>query len=374
MKIVLAPDSFKGTLSSHDIIRIAGERLREAIPDCECVPVPIADGGEGTVDAFLTACGGERRTVTVSGPLRGRVEAEYGLLRDGTAVVEMAAAAGLPLVGDTPDPGAATTYGVGELLLDAVSRGARRILLGLGGSATNDAGCGAAVACGAVFRDASGRKFVPTGSTLREVSSVDVSGLRKFFDGISVTVLCDITNPFYGETGAAYVFAPQKGASPKQVLRLDAGLRHLADVLRNCLGTDVQSIPGSGAAGGMGGGMAAFFGAPLKPGVETLLDTARFNAALADADAVITGEGRLDSQSLGGKVVSGILGRARLAGVPVVALVGSSRFSETEARAAGFSAVFCAHPEPAAMDELRRTCESDLLAAVDRIVEELLRH
>lgn len=319
-KIIAVPDSFKGTMSSRDVCGLIAEAARQTVPDAEVVQLPIADGGEGSVDCFLSALGGERVPVRVAGPFHTPVDAFYGLLPDGTAVIELAACAGLPLTGDAPDPSVTTTYGAGELMLHAWKRGARRFFCCLGGSATNDGGCGAAAACGYRFLDAEGRSFVPTGGTLSRIASIDASGY--LLSGAEVVTVCDVDNPLCGREGASYVFAPQKGADEAMCRRLDEGLSHLADVLRRDLAVDVRNLPGAGAAGGMGGGNAAFFQSVLRPGVEVMLDAADFDRLCADASLVVTGEGRLDSQSLRGKVPVGVARRCKRLGIPCVVLTG----------------------------------------------------
>lgn len=319
-RYVLVPDSFKGTLASGEICAILREEILRAKPDAEVVSIPVADGGEGSVDAFLTAVGGQRVQVPCHGPHMEEMTGFYGLLPDGTAVVEMAAAAGLPLAGSCLEPDTATTYGVGELIADAAARGAGHIILGLGGSATNDGGCGAAAALGVRFLDGQGNAFLPTGGNLDRIVHIDLGGQRPLPE---ITVMCDIDNPLCGPTGASAVFGPQKGADPELVRRLDGNLRHLAEVIRRDLGAEILDLPGAGAAGGMGGGAAAFWNGKLRMGIETVLDTVGFDEIARGARLVITGEGRLDSQSLRGKVVSGVAARAKRAGVPVVALVGA---------------------------------------------------
>lgn len=304
-KYILIPDSFKGTLSARDFCAVAREAIGRADPGAQVLSIPLADGGEGTVEAFLAACGGQRIECPCTGPYGGTAPGFYGLLPDGTAVVELAAAAGLPLAGTDLHPADATTYGVGQLLLHAARHGARRLLLGLGGSATNDGGCGAAAALGVEFYDRRGRTFVPTGGTLGDIHRISAENLEPL---PPVTVLCDVDNPLCGPRGAAAVFGPQKGADPDMVQLLDAGLAHLAAVLRRDTGRDVLDMPGGGAAGGFGAGAAALLNARLRPGVEMLLDAADFPRLAADADLIITGEGRLDSQSLGGKAVIGVAG------------------------------------------------------------------
>ena len=359
-RYVLVPDSFKGTLGSGEICAILREEILRAKPDAEVISIPVADGGEGSVDAFLTAVGGQRVQVPCHGPHMEEMTGFYGLLPDGTAVVEMAAAAGLPLAGNRLEPDTATTYGVGELMADAAARGARCIILGLGGSATNDGGCGAAAALGARFLDGRGKTFLPTGGNLDSIARIDLGGQRPLPE---ITVMCDIDNPLCGPTGASEVFGPQKGADPEMVRRLDGNLRHLAEVIRRDLGAEILDLPGAGAAGGMGGGAAAFWNGKLRMGIETVLDTVDFDEIVRGARLVITGEGCLDGQSLRGKVVSGVAARARRAGVPVVALVGAVGEGADGIYDLGVCGVFTTNhrPEPFeearlhAADNLRRT-------------------
>ena len=311
-KAVLIPDSFKGTLSSTDICGIMKEQIDAHFPGCQVVSIPVADGGEGSVDAFLN-------------PYFEPMQAFYGLIDGGkTAVVEMAACAGLPLVLDRPDPSKTTTYGVGELILDAAKRGVSKIVVGLGGSSTTDGGCGAAAAIGVKFTDSEGNEFVPVGGTLHKIAHIDLSGKSELLRGVEVVTMCDIDNPMYGPNGAAYVFGPQKGADPEMVKFLDDGLIHLGEVIKADLGRDLTQVPGGGAAGAMGVGMMAFFDSRLQMGIETVLDTVGFDEIIADADAIFTGEGKIDSQSLRGKVVIGVARRARKQGKDVIAVVGGS--------------------------------------------------
>ena len=340
-KILLVPDSFKGTLSSRQVCQVMAGQLRRFFPQAQVKSIPVADGGEGSVEAFLAAAGGERRTRTVTGPFGEPVEAFYGVLGDGrTAVIEMAACAGLPLAEGRLNPERATTYGVGELLLAAKEAGCTKAILGLGGSCTNDGGVGAAAALGAKFTRADGAAFVPTGGTLGEIAALDVSPVAQALQGMELTAMCDIDNPLYGEAGAAAVFAPQKGADAAMVARLDAGLRHLGQVSARCLGRDFSHLPGAGAAGGLGFGMAAFCGAQLRMGIDAVLDAVGFDSLLPGTDMVFTGEGKIDSQSARGKVVSGVAARCRKAGVPVVAVVGQIGQGFEEMYQQGLTAVF----------------------------------
>ncbi len=322
-KCIVISDSFKGTLSSKDICAIAVQGVSRFFPGCQVITVPVADGGEGTVDCFLEACGGTPVTITVDGPYREPVAATYLRLNDNHAVVEMASAAGLPMVGDNKNPCKTTTYGVGQQIRHAVEHGCRAITLGLGGSATNDGGCGCAAALGVKFLNAQGQCFIPVGETLDQICAIDLTDAKALMQDVKITVMCDIDNPMHGKTGAAYVFAPQKGADPATVEFLDQQLKSLDQTIRETLGLDVSQVPGSGAAGAFGAGMLAFFGAELKSGIETVLDLVDFDHLLDGCDLVFTGEGRLDHQSIDGKAISGVARRAKARHVPVVVVAGS---------------------------------------------------
>ena len=359
-KYILIPDSFKGTLSARDFCAVAREAIGRADPGAQVLSIPLADGGEGTVEAFLAACGGQRIECPCTGPYGGTAPGFYGLLPDGTAVVELAAAAGLPLAGTDLHPAEATTYGVGQLLLHAARHGARRLLLGLGGSATNDGGCGAAAALGAEFLDAEGRAFVPTGGTLTQIAHIRMKGLRETLAGAEVTVMCDIDNPLCGPAGAAAVFGPQKGADAAMVARMDAGLRHLAETLEKDVGMEVLTLAGGGSAGGFGAGAAAFFGGQLRMGIDVVLDLTDFDRKCRGASLVITGEGHLDSQSLRGKTVVGVARRARALGVPAAALVGGCETALEAVYAEGVSGVFPIHPALCTWPQAAARTEEDL--------------
>lgn len=355
-KIILVPDSFKGTLSSSQAAEAMAKATRRVFPEAEIVAIPVADGGEGTVDAFLEALGGQRVTADVKGPRGDVIASFYGALPDKTAVVEMAAAAGLPLMEGRLDVAGATTYGVGQLMKAAIDNGAKKLILGLGGSATNDGGCGAAAALGAKFFDGAGKSFVPTGATLKDISSIDATELSKTLAGVDVVVMCDIDNPLCGQRGAAAVYGPQKGADGAMVKELDAGLTHLAEMIRRDLGKDVAELPGAGAAGGMGAGAAAFFGGRLTRGIDAVLDAVNFAAALQGADVVVTGEGRFDEQSLMGKVVDGVAARTRAAKAPLLVVAGSlaNDMDFDAAKRIGTDAVFSVTPGPMSFEEAAR--------------------
>ena len=367
-KVVLIPDSFKGTMSSAEIISIMKERIEAYNPGCQTVSIPVADGGEGSVDAFLTALGGEKVRLKTKGPWNEEVDSFYGMLPDGTAVIEMAASAGLPQVGDRKDPSRTTTYGVGELILAAARSGAKKLVIGLGGSATNDAGCGAAAACGVRFLDKDGRSFVPVGGTLGDIASIDLSGMDGKVKDMPITAMCDIDNPFYGSTGAAAIFGPQKGADEAMVADLDGKMKHLASVIEEQIGVKLQEIPGSGAAGGMGGGMKAFFGARMQMGIDAVLETTGFEKLAADADVVFTGEGKIDTQSLRGKVVIGVARKAKKMGIPVIAVVGDIGDDIEAAYGEGVTGIFSTNRVAVPYKEARLRAKSDMKLTMDNIL------
>ncbi len=340
-KFVLIPDSFKGTLSSLEICKIAKEKIKEFYSDAEVVSIPVADGGEGSVDCFLSALGGEKIHVDCKGPYMDDIKAFYGLISGGeTAIVEMASAAGLPMVEDRKNPMLTTTHGVGELILHAAKSGVKKIIVGLGGSCTNDFGCGAAYACGVRFYDKNGNSFMPVGETLCKVEKIDFSHKSKLLDGVEIITMCDIDNPPYGKNGASFVFAPQKGANEEMVTLLDSGVKRICDVVRNQLGKDLSQLSGGGAAGAMGAGMVVFFGSTLKMGIEVVCETVGFSKEIKGADLIITGEGKIDSQSLRGKVVIGVARVAKQSNVPVIAVVGGADGDMAEAYSNGVTAIF----------------------------------
>ncbi|QQO10229.1 glycerate kinase family protein [Breznakiella homolactica] len=368
-KIILIPDSFKGTMSSGEICSAMEECIKKYLPRAEVISIPVADGGEGSVDSFLAALGGEKIEIPVKGPYMEDMTGFYGLIDGGTtAVIEMAAAAGLPLVGDKLHAEKTTTYGVGMLMADAAKRGCRKMIVGLGGSATNDFGTGAAAAAGVRFLDSGGKEFIPVGGTLSRIARIDISGLLPELKAMEIVTMCDIDNPLYGKTGAAYVFAPQKGADPEMVETLDRELRAVSEMVKQELGTDVSSLPGAGAAGGMGGGMVAFFGSRLQMGIETVLDTVDFDGLLKGTDLVFTGEGKIDSQSLRGKVVIGVARRAKKQKVPVAAIVGDIGDTIEGAYAEGVSGIFSINRVAVPFKEARERSKNDLILTVDNLL------
>ena len=369
-KCIVISDSFKGTLSTLDICAIAREVFPAYFPDCELVTLPVADGGEGTVACFLEALQAQPVTVSISGPFGEPIQAVYAR-KNSLAVIEMASAAGLPLAGERRDPETATTYGVGQLIRHAVEQGCTDILLGLGGSATNDGGCGCAAALGTCFFDAAGNSFVPVGGTLADIAHIDVRERCRLLENVRVTVMCDVENPLFGPNGAAWVFGPQKGADDAMAARLDDGLRHLDAAFQQDLGLHLADLPGAGAAGGMGAGSIAFLGGTLRSGIEAVLDAVDFDRRLDGTDLVITGEGRIDAQSVQGKVISGIARRTAPRNIPLVAIVGGIGPGAEAAYGLGLTAMFSINraaesfteSAPKSAENYRRTL-SDLLRLV----------
>ncbi len=366
-KCVVVSDSFKGTVSSREICEIAQRVIPRHFPACEVVCIPVADGGEGTVDCFIQAMGAQRVEVTVTNALGEKSAAAYARIGE-LAIIEMAAAAGLPQVGALRCPGTATTYGVGELIAHAAHSGCKRILLGLGGSATNDGGCGCAAALGVGFLDADGQRFVPVGDTLGRIARIDTAKADELLRSVEITVMCDVTNPLYGPTGAAYVFAPQKGADAEKVKSLDAGLRHFGNVIRSQLGIDVSRMPGAGAAGGMGAGCVALLGGMIQSGIDAVHDVTGFDRQLEGTDLVITGEGRIDSQSAGGKVISGVARRTRAKGVPLIAIAGGIADSAGAVYDIGVSAMFSTDRAALPVDMLGARSPGDYEATLSDIM------
>ena len=323
MKFLFASDSFKGTLSSEQIITLLDAAAKNVFPDCETMGIPVADGGEGTIDAVISVLHGSIHEVGVHGPLMEEVVSHYGETGNGAAVIEMAAASGLPMVPvDKRDPRVTTTYGTGELIKTALDRGCRDITIAIGGSATNDGGMGAMRALGIRFLDENGEALSGCGNDLARVADIDISGLHSAVKDARFTIMCDVNNPLTGPDGATYTFGKQKGGSPEILDELEQGMIHYAALIREKMGTDVDQIPGSGAAGGLGAAFCVFLKAEMKSGIETVLDLIHFDELLEGVDLVITGEGRIDWQSAFGKVPSGIGNRCRKKGIPAIAIVG----------------------------------------------------
>ncbi len=320
-RIVCAPDSFKGSLTATEAAAAMSRGIKRFDSELETVELPLSDGGEGLTEALIASTSGYRKEVMVSGPLGKKVRAFYGILGDGRGVMEMSSASGLTLLepGEL-NPLETSTFGSGELLGRLLEEGCREIILGIGGSATNDGGLGMLQALGAKFFDNRGRELAPGGKSLNELAAFKLEGLDSRLDRIDLKIACDVDNPLTGKRGAAAVYGPQKGATPNMVRELDRGLTRLAAIIREKMGLEVDKVPGAGAAGGLGAGLMAFLGAELKPGSELVLDTVNFSEKIRDAELILTGEGRLDEQTARGKVVLGVVRRSR--GLPVVALGG----------------------------------------------------
>lgn len=344
-KIVIASDSFKGSLSSLDVADSVWKAVNKVFADCKILKIPIADGGEGTVDALVYAMNGRKMSCTVHDPLMNPIEAEYGIIYDSkVAVIEMASASGLPLVPDGKrNPMLTTTYGTGELIKDALLEGCRSFLIGIGGSATNDAGTGMLQALGFRFLDKEGKELGQGGQILADIDSVDYSQVIPQLKECDFTIACDVDNPFSGKDGAAFVYARQKGADDEMISLLDDGLKNFAAVIRGYTGIDVDNIPGAGAAGGLGGSFLAFLPAILKPGIQTVLDAMYFDEQIAGADLIFTGEGKLDRQTGMGKAPYGVLCAAQKQNIPVIAIAGSVEETET-LNNQGFLSVFSIQP------------------------------
>lgn len=324
MKCIIATDSFKGSNTAERVCLAIKEGMVKIFPDSSYTIVPVADGGEGTTEAVLKVTGGTMQTTTVTGPLGEPLEAVWGLLPGGKAVIEMASASGLPLVPeDKRNPLLTTTYGTGQLILAALDAGCTEILMGIGGSATNDCGAGMAQALGASLKNAAGEELGYGGGSLADLASIDISELDPRLQGVTITVACDVTNPLCGPKGASAIYGPQKGATPEMVQTLDANLAHCAEIINRDLGVSIAELPGSGAAGGLGGGLVGFLGAELLPGIDAVLSIVAFDELAKEADLVITGEGKLDHQTVFGKVPAGVAAWTKKAkDIPVIAIVG----------------------------------------------------
>lgn len=371
-RITVAVDSFKGSLSSREVADAFEKGFKRVFPRCEVRKVSIADGGEGTVDALIEMLDGEEVVLEVADPLMRPVKARYGIVDGGrTAVMEMSAASGLPLLKvEERNPLKTTTYGTGEMIVDALKRGCRNFLVGIGGSATNDAGVGMLRALGFRFLDAEGRELVGGGEILERIVTIDDSSVLKELSEATFTVACDVTNPLYGPAGAAYVFAPQKGADAAMVERLDVGLRNFAEVVKRYNGERIAALPGAGAAGGLGGGFKALLGARLERGIEMVLTAMQFDKIIEGSDLVVTGEGRLDRQTVMGKAPSGVLRMARKMNIPCVAIGGAVEMCDELAKS-DFVAML---PILSAPMSLERAMEAEVAKAnVERTATQIAR-
>lgn len=375
LRILLAFDKFKGSLTSREVAEAFSLGICDVMPDATIDTVPIADGGDGILTTLVDALGGDYHTATVQGPLGSPVEARWGTLADHhTAVVEMAEAAGLRLVeAHQRNPLRMSTYGVGEVLLHALDAGYRRMIIGLGGSATNDGGMGMLQALGVRFYDAEGEELMASGEAMCRVAEVDASGLDARLRDVDIVVASDVDNPLFGQRGAARVYAPQKGASPGDVELLDQGLRGYHQVVMRAVGCDYSASRGAGAAGGLGYGLMALLGAEVRSGVELVLEFVRFEERAKRSDIIITGEGRLDAQTLMGKAPSGVLAVGKRLGIKVIAVGGGVEDEEALLRG-GFARVYATKPSDMSLDKAmkRDTAQQNLRRAASRIAQELL--
>lgn len=366
---ILVPDSFKGTLSAIEVCNIMKSSIKNLYKDANIISVPVADGGEGTVDAFLYALGGEKKSVWVSDAFNEqKILAHYAMLKDDIAVIEMATCAGLPLVKNRLEPDKTTTFGVGELIIDAVNSGAKKIILGLGGSATNDGGCGMAAALGVKFKDEQDQKFIPTGGTLSRIYKIDMNNIYPKIKDIEFISMCDVDNPLCGRLGASAVFAPQKGADEDMVKLLDEGLAHLAKIIKRDLHIEVKDIKGAGAAGGLGAGSIAFLQSKLTKGIDVVLDTINFDELVSKADIVFTGEGKFDSQSLHGKVVMGVANRSQKYKTPVIVVTGTIGENIQEAYNKGITAIFSINKEPMEFSKSALKSKENMILTMENIL------
>ena len=366
---ILVPDSFKGTLSAIEVCNIMKSSIKNLYKDANIISVPVADGGEGTVDAFLYALGGEKKSIWVSDAFNEqKILAHYAMLKDDIAVIEMATCAGLPLVKNRLEPDKTTTFGVGELIIDAINSGAKKIILGLGGSATNDGGCGMAAALGVKFKDEQDQEFIPTGGTLSQIYKIDMNNIYSRIKDVEFISMCDVDNPLCGKLGASAVFAPQKGADEDMVRLLDEGLAHLAKIIKRDLHIEVKDIKGAGAAGGLGAGSIAFLQSKLTKGIDVILDTIKFDELVSKADIVFTGEGKFDSQSLHGKVVMGVANRSQKYKTPVIVVTGAIGENIQEAYNKGITAIFSINKEPMEFSKSALKSKENMILTMENIL------
>lgn len=367
-KCIVIPDSFKGTISSAEVSEIIKKQILYHYPKCNVITIPVADGGEGTVDCFLSCVENAHKIKTIStNAFNKKVNCYYALYND-TAIIEVAQCAGLPQAEGRLNPAITTTYGVGTVIKDAISKGCKNIILGLGGSCTNDGGTGMAAALGITFINKKGETFIPTGATLCDIDKIETDNAKELLRNCNFTAMCDITNPMYGQNGAAYVFAPQKGADKKMVKFLDDNLIHLSEKIKEFTGINVANIPGAGAAGAMGAAVVAFFNGELKSGINTVLETVKFNNHLINCDVVFTGEGKVDSQSIQGKVISGVSKAAQKKNVPVILIAGSIGDGAEKTYSIGVSAIFSINQKPMEFDKAKKFSKANLASITDSIL------
>jgi len=365
MKIVIAPDSYKESLSASEVAQAIEKGFREIFPDAQYISVPVADGGEGTVDAMISATQGSKVVTTVTGPLGEPVTACWGISGDGkTAFIEMAEASGLALVpNEKRNPLVTTSHGTGELILRALDNGVRNIIIGIGGSATNDGGAGMMQALGAKLTDAAGKEISPGGGGLLSLNNIDISGLDKRLESCVINVACDVTNPLTGDNGASRIFGPQKGADEAMIVELDRNLAHFAQMIKKHLRIDVENAPGAGAAGGMGAALMAFLEADLRSGVEIVTEALNLEEHIHNCSLVVTGEGRMDSQSIRGKVPIGVAAVAKKYRKPVIGIAGSLACDVAVVHQHGIDAVFSVLNSIGTLDEALKNAFENIYRA-----------
>lgn len=370
MKILIAPQAFKGSISAVDAAAAMREGVLRVLPDAEISTVAVADGGDGTLETLVEGSGGEIHHIEVTGPLGERRTAEWGAMGDGaTAVIEMARTSGLALVPDEKrNPLTTTTFGLGEAIVHAIDAGYRRFIVGIGGSATNDAGAGMAQALGVRLLDSAGRELEFGGAALSRLSHIDMSGLKDTVRSCEFLVACDVNNPLTGPTGASAIYGPQKGATQEMIERLDAALLHFAEVVKRDIGVEINDIPGSGAAGGLGGGMIAFTNGELRAGVDIVLDTVRLDDYLPGCNLIITGEGSMDHSTIYNKAPVGVAERAKRLGIPVVGISGSLGAGFQDVHEHGIDALAAITPGPMTLDEASERAAELIANAAEQVL------
>lgn len=370
MKILIAPQAFKGSISAVDAASAMREGVLRVLPEAEVSAVAVADGGDGTLETLVEGSGGEIHHIEVTGPLGERRPAEWGAMGDGaTAVIEMARTSGLALVSDEKrNPLITTTFGLGEAIIHAIDAGYRRFIIGIGGSATNDAGAGMAQALGVRLLDSDGRDLEFGGAALSRLNHIDMSGLNETVRNCEFLVACDVNNPLTGPTGASAIYGPQKGATPEMIERLDAALLHFAEVVKRDIGVEINDIPGSGAAGGLGGGMIAFTNGELRAGVDIVLETVRLDDYLTGCNLVITGEGSMDHSTIYNKAPVGVAERAKRLGIPVVGISGSLGAGFQDVHEHGIDALAAITPCPMTLDEASERAAELISNATEQVL------
>ena len=373
MKFVLAPDSFKGSLSALQVCQAMERGIAGVFPDATVEKLPMADGGEGTVDALISSTGGRREKAKVAGPLGHPVQAEFGILGDGrTAVIEMAAASGLPLVPvSSRNPLKTTTFGTGQLMRVAIEKGCRKLIIGIGGSATTDCGTGMAQALGVRFYDRHGREIPDymCGELMGKVGSIDVTQMHPLLKETKVTVACDVDNPLLGEHGAVMVYSRQKGATEAQLQILEENMGRIIDVIEQTIGRRLRDVPGAGAAGGLGAGLMAFVDAELKPGVQLVMEACQFDKRIAGASLILTGEGKADAQTIYGKTISGVATAAKKQNIPVIVLAGSVSGEAKNLYEIGVTAMFSICPGPITLQQAKNRARQ----LIENTTEQVMR-